>query len=106
MIMNVTGRDIECEGAIHLNRDPDTLRASKAEELHPGCSTPKQQAIWQTLNSLQLDSTPKEIAQANSGLSDEYVRQTLPRLLSSGAVTKTAYGKYRATPPMVTALKQ
>jgi len=88
----ITGRDVE-KTAFGLRFNPDTLRwivLGNASEIR---STPKQQKIADVLEKSTEPLTPKLIAE-KTGLREQYVKNTLPKLISEGGIKKTERGLY------------
>jgi RecA-family ATPase len=91
----VKGRDVE-QGEYALNFDKVNLSWSLIGEGSVIRPNQMQQQLMNTLmrsSSYEKPLSPKELAKL-TGLSDSYIRNTLPKLVSAGLVKKADRGKY------------
>jgi RecA-family ATPase len=90
--LHVTGRDIE-ENKLALKFDNELLSWNVIGSVTEVTGTERQQQVLTVLLESKFAMKPKEIALA-TGLSADYVRKTLIRLLKQGFVVKREYGLY------------
>ena len=90
-ILHATGRDIESVETM-LTQDQMTMTWNSLGPNSGKVTTPDRLRILQALKSLGTGS-PKKIAET-TGLDLQYVKNTLPELLKSGAVSQPKYGQY------------
>jgi len=88
----ITGRDIE-ETTFSLKFDPDTLHWTMLGNASEIRSTPKKQKIVEVLKVSSEPLTPKIMAE-KTGLREQYIKNTLPRLMKEGGIKKTERGLY------------
>lgn len=90
--LTVIGRDIE-EATYALKLNPDTLRWGIIGTAREIKSTPKKQKIYDTLKQNEHPLSPKMIAE-KTGLTEQYVKNTLPKLICEGGIMKADRGQY------------
>lgn len=90
--LTVKGRDVE-EVTFALKFDPEVLRWNLLESITETKSTPLKQKIYDLLKVCGEPLTPKIIAERTS-LREQYVKNTLPKLLSEGGIIKVDRGQY------------
>ena len=90
--LHVTGRDVEA-AEYALKFDNTTLSwnlMGKAEEVK---NTEQQQILYDAIKDYGHPLSPKEM-KVMTGLDLQYIKNTLPKLLKQGNITKAGYGKY------------
>lgn len=88
----ITGRDIE-ETTLCLKFDPDIFQWTMLGNASETRRTPMQQKISDVLKGSTESLTPTIIAE-KTGLREQYVKNTLPKLTREGVIIKTDRGLY------------
>lgn len=96
--LNVTGRDLQAE-EYSLRFDNDTLRWTLHGDVRDLQSTPMQQLLYDAIRESSCPLSPKELAE-KLDFREQYVKNTLPKLLNAGRIRKADRGKYEYNPPI------
>jgi RecA-family ATPase len=88
----VKGRDIE-EATYALKFNPESFRWNMIGTAQETKSTPLKQKLYDALKQSQHPLSPKFIAE-RTGLTEQYVKNTLPKLMTEGGIMKADRGQY------------
>jgi RecA-family ATPase/DNA-binding CsgD family transcriptional regulator len=97
--LHTEGRDVERRD-YSLRFESETLRWTLAGDVQETRSTPKQQRLYDAIKEANSAISPKEIAE-KLGFREQYVKNTLPKLLKAGVIRKMDWGKYEYVTPVI-----
>jgi RecA-family ATPase len=92
--LSVTGRDVESK-EFNLTFDEERLMWSIAGETKDMLRTVQQQKLYDTICTSENPLTIKNMVEA-TGLREQYIKNTLPKLIGNGRVRKTQWGEYES----------